>query len=83
MELCGIFGISKSSGANKAKQIRDMLRMSQFDATWLLPSQLEKSPIAWLIEVDGFIVDARSLTREIQELAYQKKLIPYVPADRR
>jgi hypothetical protein len=83
MELCGIFGISKSSGANKAKQIRDMLRMSQFDATWLLPSQLEKSPIAWLIEVDGFIVDARSLPREIQELAYQKKLIPYVPADRR
>jgi hypothetical protein len=83
MELCGIFGISKSSGANKAKQVRDMLRMSQFDATWLLPSQLEKSPIAWLIEVDGLIVDARSLPREIQELAYQKKLIPYVPADPR
>jgi len=82
MEICGLFGISKSSGANKAKQIRDMLRMSQFDATWLLPSQLEKSPIAWLIEVDGLIVDARSLPREIQELAYQKKLIPYIPADR-
>ena len=81
MELCGIFGISRSSGANKAKQVRDMLRMSQFDATWLLPSQLEKSPIAWLIEVDGLIVDARSLPREIQELAYQKKLIPYIPAD--
>jgi hypothetical protein len=83
MELCGIFGISKSSGANKAKQIRDMLRMSQFDPTWFLPSRMEESMIPWLIEVDGFIVDIRSLPREIQELAYQKKLIPYIPADRK
>jgi hypothetical protein len=81
MELCGIFGISKSSGANKAKQIRDTLRMSQFDATWFLPSRMEESFIPWLIEVAGFIVDIRSLPREIQELAYRKKLIPYIPAD--
>jgi hypothetical protein len=81
-ELCGLFGISKSSGANKARQIREMLHMSQFDATWLLPSLMEESPIPWMIEVNGFIVDARSLPREIQELAYQKKLIPYIPADR-
>jgi len=81
-ELCAAFGISKSSGANKAKQIRDMLRMSQFDATWFLPSQMEESSIPWLIEVDGFIVDIRSQPREIQELAYQKKLIPYIPAGR-
>jgi hypothetical protein len=83
MELCGIFGISKSSGANKAKLIRDMLHMSQFDATWFLPSRMEESSIPWLIEVIGFIVDIRSLPREIQELAYQKKLIPYIPADRK
>jgi hypothetical protein len=82
MELCGIFGISKSSGANKAKQIRDMLKMSQFDATWFLPSRMEDSIIPWLVEVDGFMVDIRSLPREIQELAYQKKLIPYIPVDR-
>ena len=83
MELCGLFGISKSSGANKAKQIRDMLNMSQFDATWFLPSRMEESPIPWMIEVNGLIVDARSLPRDIQALAYQKKLIPYIPADRR
>jgi len=81
-ELCAAFGISKSSGANKAKQIRDMLKMSQFDATWFLPSRMEESSIPWLISVNGYIVDARSLPREIQELAYEKKLIPYIPADR-
>lgn len=81
-ELCAAFGVSKSSGANKAKQIRDMLSMSQFDATWFLPSRIEESSIAWLIEVNGFIVDARSLPRDLQEIAYKKKPIPYIPADR-
>ena len=81
-ELCAAFGVSKSSGANKAKLIRDMLHMSQFDATWFLPSLIEESPIAWLIEVNGLIVDARSLPRYMQEIAYKKKLIPYIPADR-
>ncbi len=81
-ELCMAFGVSKSGGANKAKLIRDMLGMSQFDATWFLPSRMEGSSIAWLIEVNGFIVDARSLPRDIQEIAYKKGLIPYIPADR-
>jgi hypothetical protein len=82
MELCSLFGVSSSSGANKARQIRDLLHMSQFDATWLLPGLMEDSLAVWLVEVDGFVVDIRTLPREIQELAYQKKLIPYISADR-
>ena len=81
-ELCAAFGVSKSSGANKSKWIRDTLGMSQFDATWFLPSRIAESPIPWLIEVNGFIVDVRSMPRDIQEIAYQKGLIPYIPADR-
>jgi hypothetical protein len=81
-ELCIAFGINKSSAANKARLIRDMLNMSQFDATWFLPGRMEDSSIARLIEVDGFIMDARSLPRAMQELAYQKKLIPYILANR-
>ncbi len=81
-ELCLAFGISKSSGANKAKLIRDLVGMSQFEATWFLPSRMEDSCIPWMIEVDGFIVDVRSMSREIQEIAYRKRLIPYIPADR-
>jgi Domain of unknown function (DUF6398) len=80
--LCAAFGVSKSSGANKAKLIRDMLGMSQFDAAWFLPSRIDESPIPWLIEVNGFIVDARSVPRDIQEIAYRKGLIPYIPVDR-
>jgi hypothetical protein len=82
-EVCRLFGVSSSSGANKARQIREMLHMSQFDSTWMLPSLMGDSLAVWLVEVDGFVMDIRTLPREIQELAYQKKLIPYIPADRK
>ena len=80
-ELCAWFGVAASTGGNKAKQIRDMLRISQFDGEWMLPSLVDKNPMAWLISVNGLIVDARSLPRSIQEEAYRKGLIPYVPGD--
>ena len=35
--------------------------------------------MAWMISVDGFIMDARSLPRLVQEEAYRKGLIPYLP----
>lgn len=78
-ELCAWFGVATSTGGNKAKQIRDMLRINQFDSKWMLPSRIDKSPMAWMISVNGYIVDARSLPRPFQEEAYRKGLIPYVP----
>ncbi len=81
-ELCESFVISKSTGAAKSKVVRDTLKMSQFDPNWCLPSKLDSNPMAWLITVNGFAVDARHLPREIQEAAYQKGLIPYIPTDK-
>ena len=78
-ELCAWFGVGTSTGGNKAKQIRDMLRITQFNSKWMLPSMLNKSSIVWMISVNGFIVDARSLPRELQEEAYRKGLIPFLP----
>ncbi len=82
-DLCAEFGVSQSSGASKAKLIRDMFGMIQMDPHWCLPSQLERNPLAWMIQVNGLIVDARRVPREIQEEAYRLKLIPYIPADRK
>jgi hypothetical protein len=78
-ELCEGFGVSKSSGYAKSKSVRDLLRMSQLDPNWCLPSKLDDNPLAWMISVDGYIMDARHLPRHIQEVAYQKGLIPYLP----
>ena len=52
------------------------------DPEWTLPSLLEENPLVWLLEVNGMIVDVRYMPREVQELAYKKGLIPYIPADR-
>lgn len=38
------------------------------------------NPLIWMLEVNGFTVDARHLPLEVQDIAYAKGLIPYVPA---
>ena len=62
------FGVAESTG--------------QFDRRWTLPGRMEESPTFWMIEFNGFVLDARLLKREFQEEAFQKGLIPYIPADR-
>ena len=81
-DLCERFNISKSTGSAKSKVVRDILKMSQLDPNWCLPSKLDDNPMAWLIMVNGLAVDARHLSRDLQEIAYQKGLIPYIPADK-
>jgi len=78
-ELCAAFGVAKGTGAAKSREVRDALGMVQMDPHWCLPSQMDDNIMAWMISVNGLIVDARSMPVEIQELAYQKGLIPYVP----
>jgi hypothetical protein len=80
-DLCEAFGVSKSTGYAKSKEIRDLLRMIQFDPNWCLPSRMDDNFLAWTINVDGFILDARTLPRDIQEVAYHKGLIPYIPGE--
>jgi len=80
-ELCEGFGVSKSTGSAKSREVRDALDMFQMDPNWCLPSMMDENLLAWLITVDGFIVDARRLPRKLQEVAYQKGLIPYISDD--
>jgi hypothetical protein len=40
---------------------------------------MDQNPVAWMITVNGFIVDARYAPLVIQEEAYRKGLIPYIP----
>ncbi len=81
-ELCAVFGVSQSSGANKAKFIRDTLHMYQLDPSWCLPSRVDDNPMIWILQVNGLMVDVRHMPREVQVIAYEKGLIPYIPADR-
>lgn len=78
-ELCRKIGVSKGTASAKSTQIMDMLSIFQMHPDWSLPSQLDENPMAWMIMVDGFIVDVRRMPRKIQEVAYRKGLIPYIP----
>jgi Domain of unknown function (DUF6398) len=73
------FGISSATGQAKSKAIRDLLKIRSLDPQWTLPSRMDTNPLAWMIEINGFIVDARYLKREFQEEALRKGLIPYIP----
>jgi hypothetical protein len=78
-EVDHAFGVSTGTGQGRSKAIRDMLKMRPFDPEWTLPSRMDRNPVAWLIQVNGMLVDARYLPREIQEQALQRGLIPYIP----
>lgn len=73
------FGVGESTGQGKAMLIRKMFKIRPMDPAWSLRSRIEQNPMAWMIQVNGFLVDARFLKREIQEEALRKGLIPYIP----
>jgi len=75
------FGVAESTGQGKSKAIRDLLKIRQFDFRWMLRRRIEESPMAWMNQVNGFVVDARHLRKEVQEEAYRKGLIPYIPGE--
>lgn len=78
-DLAAAFGLSKSTLSQKAKQIRDILKMSWGNAEFLSAAMTDRSPLLWWVQVDGLPYDARQLPVEIQVEAYLKGIIPYVP----
>ena len=73
------FGLAQGTGQTHSKKIRDALDMGQMDPQWTLPSSMDANPLVWMLEVNGVIVDARHLSLEVQDIAYARGLIPYVP----
>ncbi|WP_289220028.1 DUF6398 domain-containing protein [Ileibacterium valens] len=82
-DLADEFGLSKSTSVAKSSEIRKLLKMDYLTHEWILPSRLDDFTAIWMIEVNGFIFDARTLPYELQSIAYENGLIPYIPADRK
>ncbi len=66
-----------------ALSIEKALGTQAFDPQWTLPSLVEKNPLVWMAKVNGLLVDLRDMPREVQEIAFEDGLIPYIPADRK
>jgi hypothetical protein len=75
-------GVSVGTMQAKAKVINLGLDLMPFDPDWSLPSKMDNNPLVWMLKVNGFLMDIRHAPREAQVVAYEKGLIPYIPADR-
>ena len=76
------FGVAESTAQNKSREIRAALRMGPMSPEWTLPSRLADNPLVWMLEVNGLMIDIRRAPAELQQLAYEKGLIPFIPAGR-
>lgn len=79
-QLSAAFGVAKSTMSSKARQVRDLLRISHFSPEFQRADVAAQNPLAWIIEVNGVAVDARHVPLGIQVEAFQRGLIPYIPA---
>ena len=82
-DVCAAFGVGQSTASAKARVITDALRTRRMDPTWMLRSFVDRNPLVWMAKVNGMLVDLREMPREVQVIAYERGMIPYVPADRK
>jgi hypothetical protein len=81
-DVCAGFGVGQSTASAKAQVISRVLDAHRLNPKWSLPSLLEQNPLVWMAEVNGLLIDLRNMPREVQEVAFEKGMIPYIPADR-
>jgi hypothetical protein len=81
-EVCAAFSVGQSTASAKARIISDALRTHRMDPTWMLASLVDQNPLVWMAQINGLLVDLRDMPREVQVIAYEKGMIPYVPADK-
>lgn len=80
-DLCAGFGVGQSTASAQARVIAQVLDARRLNPEWSLPTLLDQNPLVWMAEVNGFLVDLRDMPREVQQIAFEKGRIPYIPAD--
>jgi hypothetical protein len=79
-ELAAATGVKPTTMANKAAMINRLLNIGVYEPALTRVAMLEQHPMAWLVEVNGFLVDARRLPDELQAEARRRGLIPDLDA---
>jgi hypothetical protein len=73
-------GVKKTTMANKARLIRDTVKLNHFDTEFMRRDLVNDNPLVWLLEVDGLLIDIRHAPVALQVQAFELGLIPFVPA---
>jgi hypothetical protein len=54
--------------------------MTDFTTEFLRADMIAENSAIWFVQVDGLIMDSRSLPLDYQVVAFQRGYIPYIPA---
>jgi hypothetical protein len=80
-ELATAVGVKQTTMANKAGMINRSLGIGLFEPELTRVAMLEQHPVAWIVELsNGLLVDARTLSEEMQAEARRLGLIPDLEA---
>jgi hypothetical protein len=77
-DLGEFMGLQANSMAAKSRQIRKLLALDLLDPELCRRELLDDHPTAWLVELDGIILDARTLPLALQNEARGRGLIPAI-----
>jgi hypothetical protein len=80
--LAECVGVVKTTMANKAALIAKTLDLGLYEPALTRMAMLEQHPLSWMVMINGFIVDARTLPEEIQDEARRLGVIPDLQARR-
>lgn len=61
-DICGYFGVSKSTTGQKASVIRKMFRLEYWNKDFSTKRMAEDNPLANFVMVDGFIVSKENVS---------------------
>ena len=73
------FGVSPATGAAKSKVVRELLKMSPMATEWTLPSKVADHPLAYMVAVNGLIMDVRKAPLQVRQEAVERGLVPPLP----
>jgi Domain of unknown function (DUF6398) len=81
-QLADLLGVVKTTMANKATAIRRTLDLAYYQPGLTRQELLDDHPLAWIVSVNGVLVDARTLPAELQDEARRRGLIPNIQTRR-
>lgn len=79
-QLAAFLGVVKTTMANKAALINKTLAIGVFEPGLTRTAMLEQHPLAGIVEVNGLLLDARTLPPELQDEARRRGQIPDLDA---
>lgn len=75
--LAELLDVKQTTMGNKGALIRDLFGIGRFHEEFVRRDMIDKNLMAWLVEVDGLILDARSLPVPVQHELARIGIIPY------